>query len=268
MKSITLFYSYGMGGWGDFIKGLHTVWCWSKAMKRDVRIHFHNHVFGTLFPQHVHSDIQKIHRSFIDKVGKATVQDLLPLEQIDDIVVTCNWFSLTSVDNTYADFYKEFYTTLFPVRPYVHPLYHPSSYHVLHCRIGDKYLTEATSCKGDNRIGSIARLKTLIDEYNALGHEHTLVCSDSASIVKHLLTHVKGAFAICQQPYHIAYNSATIQDHKDDIYTMIQEHEAMTHALTITKVAYSGFPITAARIGSVPLYIYEDNVRKPYNDLL
>ena len=263
MKTITFFYSYGMGGWGDLVKGLHTAWCWSNALNRNLRIHFHNHVFLTIFPQHSHP-IMRLDLNTIDQVGKVTVADLKQFESQDNITITCNWFSTQSIGTVDPNpFYQELYTTWFPIRLSVQI---PSGFHVLHCRLGDKYLTEATSCKGDNRIGSIARLKQIVEDYNRLGHEHTLVCGDSAPIIKELLKTVNGAFAICQTPYHIAYNSPTILDHTADIKLMIQEHQAMTMATSITMVAYSGFPITAGRIGTVPLFLYTDATRNPYED--
>lgn len=257
MKTITLFYSYGMGGWGDLVKGLHTVWCWSKVLDRGLQLHLHNHILSTMFPQHSHQ-ITTVELDTLDHVGEATVADLKQFESLDNITVTCNWFSTKSVESIdYKRFYQELYTTWFPLRLSVEI---PPTFHVLHCRLGDKYL------KGDNRIGSITRLKQVVDDYNRLGHEHTLVCGDYAPISKELLKTVKGAFTICQTPYHIGYKSPTGLNHTADIDLMIQEHQAISMAKTITMISYSAFPITAGRIKSVPLFLYTEGERSPYED--
>jgi hypothetical protein len=133
--------------------------------------------------------------------------------------------------------------------------------------VGDKYLSEATSCKSDNRISSFSRLPTIIDQYNALKHSKTLVCSDSAMIIEKLLKEIPNSFSICSRPYHIAYPQAEIYSKLKDILLMIQEHKAITESAGIYMMSYSGFPITASLIGSVTLQIWkEDCTLSSYTD--
>jgi len=182
----------------------------------------------------------------------------------NELVVACNWFSVESIGSVDPfPFYKELYTVFFPVPTPV--LAKP--FHTLHCRLGDKYLVEATACKSDNRISSFSRLSTIIEQYKALGHSRTLVCSDNRTVVDRLLKEIPNSFSICSKPYHIAYPSADLHLRLPDILTMIQEHKAMTESEEIYMMAYSGFPITAGLIGSKPLQIWsQDCVLGEYSD--
>jgi hypothetical protein len=48
---------------------------------------------------------------------------------------------------------------------------------------------------------------------------------------------------------------------------MIQEHRAISESATIYMMSYSGFPITAAMIGGVPLKIWSEQcVLQDYSD--
>ena len=128
-------------------------------------------------------------------------------------------------------------------------------------------MAEATACKGDDRIKSFGRIGTIIEQYKALGHPRTLVCSDNASIIKKLLASIPNSFTVCPNPYHIAYPSQELHTKLGDILKIIQEHQVMTQSEGIYMMSYSGFPITAAMIGNIPLKIWsEDSVLSDYKD--
>jgi hypothetical protein len=266
MKTLVFFYTYRLGGWGDMIKGLHTCWCWAKAMDRVLKIDFRHHIFGKIFPQYAlpnNSPVQ-ITINAIDSVGKYTIESLKPFENQQEITVLCNWFSPDCIGNINPfPFYKELYTTIFPIPKIVTE----ESFFVLHCRLGDKYLTEATACKSDNRISSFGRINRIIEQYKALGHSRTLICSDNASIIVRLLKEIPNSFTVCPKPYHIAYPSPDIETKIEDIKNMIQEHRTMTESKGIYMMSYSGFPITAGLIGDAFLKIWsEDCELKDYSD--
>jgi len=266
MKTLVFLYSYRLGGWGDMIKGLHTCWCWAKATNRVLKIDFRHHVFGKLFPQYAlpSNAPPNITINAIDSVGKYTIESIKPFEEHQEITVLCNWFSPDCIGNVNPfPYYEELYTSIFPV-PRIQMA---EPFHVLHCRLGDKYLTEATSCKGDNRISSFGRINKIIEQYKALGHSRTLICSDNASIISRLLKEIPNSFTVCPKPYHIAYPSPDIETKLGDIKNMIQEHRVMTESQGIYMMSYSGFPITAAMIGNIPLKIWsEDCVLSDYKD--
>lgn len=266
MKTLVFLYTYRMGGWGDLLKGLHTCWCWAKATDRELRIDFRLHVFGQLFPQYAIGPPAHVQLTVnaIDKVGLVSSETLAPFSEQEEIIIACNWFdpkAIGSVDP--LPFFQECYSTLFPV-PRT-PLSVP--YHVLHCRLGDMYLKEAFACKGDNRINSLGRLGTIIEQYKALGHPRTLVCSDSAPIIERLLKDIPNSFCVCPKPYHIAYPSPGIQERLEDIQAMIQEHRAISESEGVYMMSYSGFPITAAMMGGVSLKIWSEQcVLQDYSD--
>ena len=267
MKTLVFFYTYRLGGWGDMIKGLHTCWCWAKATNRELRIDFRHHVFGKLFPQYTKAiGPVNITINAIDKVGSINLDYVKGFSEHEEVTVICNWFSPQSIGNVNPfPFFQELYTVYFPV-PRIEIT---APYHVLHCRLGDKYLTEATSCKGDDRIKSFSRINNTIGQYKALGHSRTLVCSDNFNIINRLLKEIPNSFAICPKPYHIAYPSPDIETKLEDILKMIQEHRAMTESEGIYMMSYSGFPITAALIGDLPLKIWsEDCIMTDYSDTM
>uniref|UniRef100_A0A6C0K271 Glycosyltransferase n=1 Tax=viral metagenome TaxID=1070528 RepID=A0A6C0K271_9ZZZZ len=255
-NTLVFFYSYGMGGWGDMVKGLHTCWCWAKATHRELKIDFSWHIFGTFFKQHRYLQDRPsyVTLNMIDKSADYTVRSLDQYADKEEIVLTCNWFKLSA--NSSIDplpFYKELYTTIFPLTIEKEI---PATYHTFHCRVGDKYLQEAYGSKGDNRIGSFDRLGKIIDQYNAFGHSATLVASDSEAVVNRLLKEIPGSFTLCPKPYHIAYKCPDIEFKIPSMRNTILEHYAMTKSQGIYKVSYSGFPITAALIQNVPLQVW------------
>ena len=95
-RRLVFCYSYGMGGWGDLLKGLHTCWCWAKATDRELHIDFGQHVFGDIFPAYKMEYTYDRKLSFIDAVGKVSVEQIAALED-STIGIYCNWFSPLSV---------------------------------------------------------------------------------------------------------------------------------------------------------------------------
>ena len=261
MKTLTFVYSYHMGGWGDMLKGLHTAWCWAKGTNRTLRIDFSRHVFSKLFPQHQHP-VHAVSIYTIDKLGRITISDVLKQDNLQDITVTCNWFDKKCIGTVNPlPFFQELYTTIFPLEGDVPE----KPYHALHCRLGDRYLTEATACKSDNRIGSFETLKKVIEDYKGTT-ERIMICSDHSSAIAELLAKIPNSFCLCPKPYHIAYNSPDIENRLADIKAMILEHKALINAESITMVSNSGFPITAAIHRNIPLSIWKDGVKRVYTD--
>jgi len=262
MKTLTYVYTYHSGGWGDMIKGLHMAWCWAHGTGRTLRINFKVHIFGKIFPQH-NWPIEPITIDAIDKLGLVNIEHIRAFHDKENISVCCNWFNTACIGPVNPlPFYDEVYTSLFPLEfPDI-----SGAYHVLHCRIGDKYLSEAYACKNDNRIGTMSRITDILPFYNALNHPRTLVCGDNTAIIGHLLKVVPNSFTLCPKPYHIAYQTDDIEYRIPDICAMIQEHRAITLAESITMMSYSGFPISAALFKNKPLFIYRITERKPYTD--
>jgi hypothetical protein len=261
MKTLTFVYSYHMGGWGDMLKGLHTAWCWANATNRTLRIDFSRHIFSKLFPQHQHS-VHAVNLHTIDKLGQVAVSDVLKLDSLPDITVSCNWFDRKCIGTVNPlPFFQELYTTIFPLegdmpeRPY----------HALHCRLGDKYLTEAYNCKSDNRIGSFETLKKVIEDYRG-STERIMICGDHPSAITKLLAEIPNSFCLCPKPYHIAYASPDIEGRLADIKAMILEHRALVQAESITMVSYSGFPITASIHRNIPLFVWREGIKQGYTD--
>jgi len=256
MKTLVFFYSYGMGGWADLLKGLHTCWCCAKATGRELKIDFSWHLLGTFFKQHqcLKDRAARVTLNMIDRSADYTVRSLEPFADEEEIILTCNWFN--PVANGSVDplpFYKELYTSIFPLTIEKEL---PVTYHTFHCRVGDKYLQEAYGSKGDNRIGSFDRLGKIIAEYNSFGHSATLVASDSEAIVNRLLKEIPGSFTLCPKPYHFAYKCPDIEFKIPSMRNTILEHYAMTKSQGIYKVSYSGFPLTAALVQNVPLQVW------------
>jgi len=261
MKTLTFIYSYHMGGWGDMLKGLHTAWCWAQGTNRTLRIDFSRHIFSKLFPQHQHL-VHAVSLHSIDKLGQITIEDVLKLDSLPDITVTCNWFDRKSIGSVNPlPFFQELYTTIFPLEGIVPE----KPYHALHCRLGDKYLTEAYGCKSDNRIGSFETLKKVIEDYRD-SKERIMICSDHPSAITKLLADIPNSFCLCPKPYHIAYNSPDIESRLADIKAMILEHRALVQAESITMVSYSGFPITASIHRNIPLFVWREGVKGVYTD--
>jgi len=250
-----------MGGWGAMLQGLHTAWCWAKGTNRTLRIDFSRHVFSKLFPQHQHP-VHAVSISSIDKLGQVSLEDVLKQDSLPDIAVTCNWFNRKCIGTVNPlPFFQELYTTIFPLEGVVPE----RPYHVLHCRLGDKYLAEAYYCKSDNRIGSFETLKKVIGDYRD-SKERIMICSDHPSAIVKLLAEIPNSFCLCPKPYHIAYNSPDIENRLADIKAMILEHRALVQAESITMVSYSGFPVTASIHQNTPLFVWKEGIKELYTD--
>ncbi len=259
-RRLVFIYSYGMGGWGDLLKGLHSCWCWAAQTNRELCIDFSRHVFGKLYPQYAVDLVARCDKTLnlLDKVGQIGVNDIAGMGEVETLGIVCNWFSPASVEGVPTDvvlrYFERVYTEIFPVRS---SLDHRAAggYNVFHCRMGDKYLSEAYACKGDNRMGSMGDVLAKIGLYKErIGSvRRTLVCSDHEGMIRSLLQQIPNSFCVCREPYHIAYYTADIERRIGCIREMIEEHCAMSKARWIFMASYSGFPITAAMIGNVPL---------------
>lgn len=276
-RELVFLYSYGMGGWGDLLKGLHTCWCWAKASGRTLRISFERHVFGLVFPQYRPAVGVQRYCVLIDKVGSVKTEDVLAWKE-QSIGVCCNWFSPASVEGVATadilSFYDAVYTELFPLLEEAERI--EGAYKVFHCRMGDKYLAEATACKSDNRLGSMTDLVAKLDRYMGMRKgDRTLVCSDSASMIRSLLQRIPNSVCVCKEPYHIAYMNRDAEgslegmiDYVRRIREMIAEHRAMSRAELVYMASYSGFPITAAMIGNVSLLLAGEEYHDEYVDFI
>jgi hypothetical protein len=280
-RQLVFIYSYGFGGWGDLLKGLHTCWCWAAQTNRELRIDFSRHVFGKLFPQYAVDMVSRCNQTLnlLDKVGQVGVSDIAGLESIETLGVVCNWFSPSSVEGVPGEvvlrYFEKVYTEIFPIRPLGGAgagAGAGASYNVFHCRMGDKYLSEAYACKGDNRIGSMGDMAAKLALYKeGIGTERgrrTLVCSDHEGMIRSLLQQIPNSFCICKEPYHIAYYTRDIDTRVGNIREMIEEHSAMSRGRHVFMVAYSGFPITAAMIGNVPLSLGGEEYHDEYVDFI
>jgi hypothetical protein len=142
--------------------------------------------------------------------------------------------------------------------------------------MGDKYLAEATACKSDNRLGSMSDLVAKLDRYMGMRKgDRTLVCSDSASMIRSLLQRIPNSVCVCKEPYHIAYMNRDAEgslegmiDYVRRVREMIAEHRAMSRAEMIYMANYSGFPITAAMIGNIPLLLAGEEYHDEYVDYI
>ena len=271
-RKLVFIYSYGMGGWGDLLKGLHTCWCWADQTNRELYIDFSRHIFGKIYPQYAVDLVATCAQTLnlLDKTGQIGVSDIAALGA-DTVGIVCNWFSPASVEGISGDvilrYFAKVYTELFPIRSLGGLV---GSYNVFHCRMGDKYLSEAYACKGDNRMGSMGEVMTKLGLYKeGIGAgRRTLVCSDHEGMIRSLLQQIPSSFCLCKEPYHIAYYTADIERRIGCIREMIEEHCAMSRARQIFMVSYSGFPITAAMIGNVPLLLGGEMYHDEYVDFI
>jgi hypothetical protein len=198
----------------------------------------------------------------IDKLGQVSLEDVQKYDNLPNIAVSCNWFDKKCIGSVNPlPFFQELYTNIFPLEDAMPE----TPYHALHCRLGDKYLTEAYGCKGDNRIGSFETLKKVIENYKD-SKDRIMICGDHSSTITKLLAEIPNSFCLCPKPYHIAYSNSNIESRLADIKAMILEHKALVNAKSITMVSYSGFPITASIHRNTPLFIWKDGIKQPYTD--
>ncbi len=95
-----------------------------------------------------------------------------------------------------------------------------------------------------------------------------MVCSDHASVIRSLLGQIPNSFCVCTEPYHIAYFREDLVQRIGTIRAMIYEHCMMSRSAGIWMAAYSGFPITAAMIGGIPLVLKGGAYRDSYVDFV
>lgn len=273
IKTLTFFYTYHMGGWGDLLKGLHTCWCLAKVTGRELRIDFSAHLLGSIFPQYAEPIERPPDRvlDLIDRIGAISVSDFESYTE-QSILVTCNWFSPGSVRTVPREvvlgYFEELYNKIFPIGPGPTAL---ETFDVLHCRAGDKYLSEAYACKTDDRLALSGEILNYLRPFIANetnGNTATMICSDLAGLIGALVKHIPNSFCLCPEPYHFAYKNENIPNVVERIQATILEHFMMTRSQKIWMTSRSGFPITAAMIGNVPLYLQGQTYRDEYVDFV
>lgn len=270
MRKLYFVYTYNCGGLADMIKGSATAWYLAQKTGRTFHILF-QHELGILFR---------------DKLASRSILSTLPMLRLIDgktshkliSTITNEQSDIGVLSNTTLDFFETDPKFLVTIRPYLQTFYTailPISrldplfpeFQVLHCRMGDKTLTEATN-KSDNRIGSMESYKAKLAHFIATyaNEMPTLVCTDHEPTQKELLESLPNAWSINKKPYHFAYNTRTIPQSEiiESIQSTLQEHEMMTRAKRIVQFVYSGFPILASAIGHVPIFLLKEDGLEPY----
>lgn len=270
-------YTYNCGGLADLIKGAAT--CWYIAdhygFKFDIRF---IHELGLIFPHlFMKNKFQQI--NLIDTPISTKIREFMnnPSNRQSSYCVYINGcldFPKNPLDSrkpflkTVQPFLKTFYKERLPLpspgQSYTYALSNP--FQVVHCRMGDLYLGEATN-RCDNRIGNRARYETKLNILlSNLPTKPTLICSDSTETQTELVNKLPGSFTLTTDQYHFAYNTKkkTNQQIIESIGHTLQEHSAMTRADSIYMFCYSGYPIIAACIGNIPLYEVTDTGIVPY----
>lgn len=264
---LVFFYTYNCGGLADMIKGASTVWWMAKQTGREFAIEF-KHELGVLYPKMLGRRKTPIAMlSLIDGRSSDGILELLnsPEHATNDIAVMCNvgldhFTKYPEYLKSVLPFFQTFYTETLPIKSLASE--HTEPFQVLHCRMGDLHLTEATN-KSDNRIGSneafMARLQTFLSKFDPAS-QRTLICCDNDTIRKELLKAVPNSFSVCTRPYHFAYNTRIIPQREimESIRETMGEHELMSHGTRIIMMAYSGFPIVAALMGGKELIILDE----------
>jgi len=262
------------------IKGMSTVWWLAKMSNREFAIRF-KHEIGLLYSGllgNLKPDMPVI--NLIDKKSSDNILELLNGQFAEkDIAILCNggldhFKKYENYLENIRPFFNKFYREILPIGLLEEKEEEP--FQVLHCRMGDVYLKEATN-KMDNRIGGQdilqIRLGIFLKQFaggsggggSGGGSIRTLICCDNKEILDLLLKVVPNSFSVCRNPYHFAYNTRVIgqQEIMKSIRETMAEHEQMSRASRIIMLAYSGFPIISALIGNVSeLLIIDETVEK------
>ena len=270
MRKLYFVYTYNCGGLADMIKGSATAWYLAQKTGREFKIIF-QHELGVLFrdklaSKQLLSTLPMLR--LIDGKTSAGLISTISREQTDIGVLANTSLDFFATDPNYLKtikpYLQTFYQTLLPITNLT-PRY--PEFQVLHCRMGDKMLTEATN-KSDNRIGSSDAFTAKLTAYLAgpATEMPTLICTDHEPTQRQLLEAVPNSWVVNTKPYHFAYNTRAIPQSEiiESIGLTLQEHELMTRAKRIIKFVYSGFPILAAAIGTVPLFTMEESGLTPY----
>lgn len=276
VPKLIFFYTYGCGGLGDLIKGMASVWWIAQKSGREFSIEF-RHELGVLFPDKMmkRRDVLLPSISLIDKRTSGNLLDLLNSPSIvnRDVLIACNGDldHFTKYEN-YAKqmlpFFQKVYTEFLPIRQ----ISLSEKFQVLHCRMGDVYLNEATN-RSDNRIGGIDVFNRKLDIFKRLfAGMRTLICCDSKEYLQELLATVPNSFSVCKEPYHFAYNTRkkAQSDIIESIRETLAEHELMSRGDRILMMVYSGFPIIASLIGGgSPIFLLDESAEngcRPYKN--
>lgn len=258
------------------IKGMASVWWIAQKTGREFAIEF-RHELGVLFPDKMMK--RRDGNPFFNLIDTRTSDNLLDFLARPDIVnrdvlVACNgeldhFAKYENYPKQMLPFFQRVYTEFLPIQP----IAFSEQFQVLHCRMGDVYLNEATN-RSDNRIGCLDKFKIKLNIFKQVfAGMRTLICCDSGEYLQELLAAVPNSFAVCKEPYHFAYNTRKKAQHNiiESIRETMAEHELMSRGERIIMMVYSGFPIVASLIGgcSRPLLILDETVEegwRPYKN--
>ena len=262
-------YTHGCGGLGDMIKGMATCLYIATNFGYNFDYRF-NHEMGQIFKDKTFKPHEKYPvLRYIDHKQSRPIVDFFKNDKNRTqsyilYINGCLDFPRNPIDpskpflSEVTPFLNRYYKEILPIYNYIQApniTQLSAPYQVLHVRMGDLYLNEATN-KGDNRIKNQGNYEEKL-EYciQNLPHKPTLVCSDCQAIQQEILSKLPGSFVVQTNQYHFAYRTGRPTDQiVDSIKDTLVEHKIMTHADAIYKFVYSGYPILAATIGNVPLY--------------
>jgi len=211
-SKLYFYYTYNCGGLGDLIKGASTAWYISQQIGREFDILF-NHELGVLYPHYIQTSKKLENNLFISLIDTKEAKDIIHIlkhtPKSKKIIISSNTsldFFKTHEDylNKMKPFFHEFYIKYLPIK---RPIWKIEPFQVLHCRMGDLYLNEAT-IKSDNRIKSLDEMNMKVQYFlDNLNIMPTLICCDSSEYQKKLLKLIPESFAVNSNPYHFAYNT-------------------------------------------------------------
>lgn len=260
MKLIFEYLYFECGGYGDLFKGLMTTYCLAKLSKRDLIIDFSNHVLGEIFPQY---NIKYIATTKYDLLSynktyfKQFVNEIMNNKQ-EIISIKCNIFELPLFDANIINYVREFnqcfYKTLLPIENLHMNITNYNNYVVLHCRMGDAFLSGGTISSDIRTLKSDVERKVIT--FNENIKEKTQIACDNVetlNFISNLVTNEK--FTICKEPYHMSSNTCINDKTKQSIKETIYEHYVMSKAKAIYILSNSGYPITASWICNIPIYV-------------
>jgi hypothetical protein len=260
---VIFIYSYNCGGLADMIKGSSTAYFIATETNRPFQIRFHHKELASIFPENrIETHTTKpILIKLIDRKISGNLLDIAnQTKHIPMYIFSNTPLDFFNIIPNYLDkikpYFQEFYSKWLPINN--PPLTQHAKYQVLHCRMGDLYLNEATN-KGDNRIKNIEHFNGCLETYKqkCLTGLPVLVCSDHKETRDKLLKEIPNSFPPNGSPYHFAYNTRK-QSTEQIIHSTkntLHEHYQMSKGDHIHIFAYSGFPIIASLIGNIPIYI-------------
>jgi hypothetical protein len=276
-KFLFLEYDYNRGGLGDLWKGGFLVFCISKFSDRIFSFDLRPHIIDKLYSitdivkDNVYDDTKIIFNEY-SYIPLGMIIDDIKSSTKKCIKMICNRWRheiFLSREMNIRDLISE-YNKLFQKQFSInhHSLIEKYNLHekfiVFHCRCGDMYLNESTQLfKSDNRISSFELLEKKIQFFNSIEkNDKIMICGDSESIVKMLLSKIPNSFTISPKPHHFAFHSN--ESHLVSIQNTFEEHALISKAKSIYMCVYSGYPLTAALENDIPVYLIGENELSDY----